>query len=229
MTLTEYDGHHVGHGLGREGPIVISDTHTFDKDVFLLPSHYSKDVSKVLIPRGLIRDRIEKLAYDILHCYAPGEPLHLICVLKGSRGFFTELTSVLNRIYRYTEGHTEPPFIEYYVRLKKDQLHKGHIHTVSDDLTPLHGKHVLIVEDLVDSGVTLSRFCRQVLDLKPKSLRTATLLEKRKLNGAPAFKADFAGFSVPDVFVVGYCIDLRERYRDLDHISVLTDEAYHSH
>jgi len=229
MTLTTYDGHHIGHGLGREEPIVIADDKTFNKDFFLIPHHYQKDISKILIPRGLIRDRVEKLACDILRAYAPGEPLHLICVLKGSRGFFTELTSVLNRIYRYSEDHKEPPFVEYYVRLKKDLVHKGHIHAVSDDLSPLQGKQVLIVEDMVDSGATLSRFSRQVLDLKPKSLRTVTLLEKRKVEGKPAFKADFAGFSVPDVFVAGYCIDLRERYRDLDHIAVLTDEAIHSH
>ena len=132
-------------------------------------------------------------------------------------------------MYQYSEGRKQPPFIEYYVRLKKDPIHKGHIQAVSDDLTPIIGKSVVILEDLVISGNTLRRFCRQVLDLKPKSLRVATLLEMRRSNGTLGFKADFTGFSVPEANIVGYCIDLRERYRDLEHISVLTEEAFHSH
>ena len=229
MTLANYDGHHVGHGTGREEPIVIGDNEILSKDMFLIPNHYSRDISSVLVPKGLINDRIEKLAYDILKSHPSGEPLHLICILKGSRGFFNELISVLNRIYQYSDAFNQPPFVEYYVRLKKDPIHKGHIQAVSDDLTMIMGKNVVIVEDLVISGNTLSRFCRQVLDLKPKSLRVATLLEMRRPNGAAAFKADFAGFSIPEANVVGYCIDLRERYRDLEHISILTEEAFHSH
>ena len=229
MTLADYDGHHVGHGIGREEPIVIGDTDRLSKDIFVIPSHYARDISSVLIPRGLINDRIERLAYDILQSHTSGEPLHLICILKGSRGFFNQLISVLSQMYQYSEGRKQPPFIEYYVRLKKDPIHKGHIQAVSDDLTPIIGKSVVILEDLVISGNTLRRFCRQVLDLKPKSLRVATLLEMRRSNGTLGFKADFTGFSVPEANIVGYCIDLRERYRDLEHISVLTEEAFHSH
>ena len=72
MTLADYDGHHVGHGIGREEPIVIGDTDRLSKDIFVIPSHYARDISSVLIPRGLINDRIERLAYDILQSHTSG-------------------------------------------------------------------------------------------------------------------------------------------------------------
>ena len=224
MTLSDFDAHLIGHGNGREEPLKI--THTIPKEHFLIPSHYESEVASVLIPNGLLRDRIERLAADIRKFYSPNDTIHLICLLKGSRGFFAELVAVLNRIYRYTDGQAVAPFKEYYVRLKKDPNHPGHIHAVSDDLTELRGGNVLIVEDLVDTGATLSKFCRQVLDIKPKSLRVASLLEKRNEKGEVAFKADFVGFSIPNLFVVGYCMDLQERFRDLEHMVLLNDEAF---
>ena len=211
----------VGAGRNRKEPIVVGDNEVYDKELFLLPTHYKEDLASVMIPKGLIEDRIEKLAMDITEIYGD-ESVHLICVLKGSRGFFGALCKVLNRIRRYTKSHKNPPYIEHYVRLKSysNAESTGKVQVISDDLDELSNKHVLIVEDIIDTGRTLSTFCKQLIALNPKSLRIAALLEKR----APrtmAIKADFAGFSIPDEFVVGYSLDYNEYYRDLDHIAVM--------
>ena len=226
MTLSGYDAHILGHGKGREEPIVIEESKMLDKDQFVLPAHYAEDIKSILLTRGMIEDRIEKVAFDISRYYPSTESLHIICLLKGGRMFFQNLTDTLNRIYRFKDGQEQPPFVEYFVNLKKDKLHPGHIHTLSDDLSGLSGKNVLVVEDLVDTGKTLSKFCRSILELEPKSLRVASLFEKRTSKDGVTFKADFAGFSIPDLFVVGNCMDLNERFRDLEHLAILTDEAY---
>ena len=219
MTLDQYDVHSLGHGHGREQPLVISDTKEIPKAQLLIPDHYKEFLHSILIPRGLIRDRIEKMAMEVVSSCCSEGPLQIICILKGSRGFFETLISILNRIFRYRDHHTEPPFVEYYVRLKKDPHDPNRVQTLSDDLSPLQGNNVLIVEDLIASGLTLSRFCRQLLDQKPRSIRVACLLEKRTKKRA--FKADFVGFSIPDKFVVGYGLDHEEKYRDLEHLAVL--------
>jgi hypoxanthine phosphoribosyltransferase len=166
-------------------------------------------------------DRAEKLAMDIHEKYG-GEELHIICVLKGSRGFFSALVDILNRIHRYTTGHSRPPYIEHYVRLKSysGMESTGRVQIMADDLSTLHGKHVLVVEDIVDTGRSLSYFCRQLLDYQPKTVRVASLLEKRTPKSV-GFLADFVGFSIPDVFIVGFCLDYNEMFRDLEHLAVL--------
>jgi hypoxanthine phosphoribosyltransferase len=219
----------VGAGQDRKEPIFIGDKEVFAKEHFLLPSHYASDLQSVMIPKGLIEDRIEKLAMDISEVYGD-ESVHVICVLKGSRGFFGQLCNVLNRIRRYTKSHKNPPYIEHYVRLKSYQNAEstGKVQVISDDLDELAGKHVLVVEDIIDTGRTLSTFCKQLISLNPKSLRIAALLEKR----APrtmAIKADFAGFSIPDEFVVGFSLDYNEYYRDLDHIAVMAPAGIAKH
>ena len=88
-------------------------------DHVIVPNHYAADIEKVWISRGVVVDRIEKLAVDIRKAYGD-EELHVLCVLKGSRGFFSELLRVLNRIHRYTDHHVNAPFFEHYVRTAAD-------------------------------------------------------------------------------------------------------------
>ena len=224
---------YVGRGVGRKEPIEVPDTYTesskfcFSKDKFLLPSHYVDDVKSVMLPRGLAVDRIERLAIEIKEIYG-SEELHLICILKGSRGFFSELVDSLNRLYMYTEGHARPPYMEHYVRIKSyvDAANKYHINIMSGDLSALKGKNVLIVEDIIDSGRTLKAFCRSLLDYHVKSLRIASMIEKRSEKATAALRGDFVGFSIPgSAFVGGFCIDYQEMFRDLPHVCVLEESA----
>lgn len=222
---------YVGQGEGRKEPLFVPEAegscqYNFSKDLFLIPGHYVQDVKSVLIPRGLAVDRIAKLAIDIKEVYG-NEELHLICILKGSRGFFSELVESLDRYYMYTEGHARPPYMEHYVRVKShvDMHGKSHISIMSGDLSAMKGKHVLIVEDIIDSGRTLKAFCRSMLDYQIKSLRIASMIEKRSEKSS-GLRGDFVGFSVPqNAFVGGFCIDYNEMFRDLPHVCLLEQSA----
>lgn len=221
---------YVGQGLDRKEPIEVpegpSSQFNFSKDLFLIPSHYAQDVHSVLIPRGLAVDRIAKLAIDIKEVYG-NEELHLICILKGSRGFFSQLVESLDRLYMYTEGNARPPYMEHYVRIKScvDAAGNHHINIMSGDLSVLKGKHVLIVEDIIDSGKTLKAFCRSLLDYHVQSLRIASMIEKRSTKSS-GLRGDFVGFSVPgSAFVGGFCIDYQEMFRDLPHVCTLEQSA----
>lgn len=220
----------IGKGHNRKPCIVVPDDekeYAFDKDQFLVPSHYKGDIKNIMLPHGLMMDRIEKLAMDIYEHYGDQE-LHIICILKGSRGFFSALIEVLNRIRRYSAGagHQNPPYIEHYVRLKSysGMESTGKVQIMADDLSTLHGKHVLVVEDIVDTGRSLSYFCRSLLQYKPASVMIATLLEKRTPKSI-GFKADFVCFEIPDAFAVGFSLDFNEYFRDLNHLAVLDPVA----
>lgn len=225
---------YIGQGLGRKDPIVIPDSgknallkFNYSKDLFLIPSHYVDDVKSVMIPRGLAVDRIAKLAIDIKEIYG-SEELHLICILKGSRGFFSELVDSLDKLYMYSDGNARPPYLEHYVRIKAqvdDAHNKYHVNIMSGDLSVLRGKNVLIVEDIIDSGRTLKAFCRSLLDYHVKSLRIASMIEKRS-DKSSGLRGDFVGFSIPgSAFVGGFCIDYQEMFRDLPHVCLLEDST----
>jgi hypoxanthine phosphoribosyltransferase len=223
---------YVGRGVDRKEPIIIPDNYKesskfhYSKDKFLIPSHYVDDVKSVMIPRGLAADRIMKLAIEIREMYG-NEELHLICILKGSRGFFSELVECLDKLYIYTEGHSRPPYMEHYVRIKShvDSDNKHHVNIMSGDLSVLKGKNVIIVEDIIESGRTLKAFCRSLLDYHVKSLRIASMIEKRSEKSS-GLQGDFVGFSIPgSVFVGGFCIDYQEMFRDLPHVCLLEDSA----
>eukprot|EP00921_Rhytidocystis_pertsovi_P024649 GHVQ01039672.1.p1 GENE.GHVQ01039672.1~~GHVQ01039672.1.p1 ORF type:complete len:246 (+),score=16.30 GHVQ01039672.1:135-872(+) len=218
----------IGEGCGRCEPIYVSDV-GYSKEHFVIPKHYEADIDRVLIPHGTIDDRIEKLAFDIKKHFA-GAELHLLCVLKGSRWFFGRLLSYLNKIHIYTSGSPSLPYLEHYVRLKcyENDSCTGKLQVISEDLSCLKGKRVLIVEDIIDTGHTLTQFCLWLESLQPKTLAVASLLEKRT-DLSNGFKGDFVGFSVPNSFVVGFSLDYNELFRDLEHICVLnkTGQARH--
>lgn len=221
----------IGKGVHCKSYIVIpseEEKFAYDKEHFLIPSHYKDDIKNIMIPRGVILDRIEKLAMDIYETYGDQE-LHIICVLKGSRGFFSALVEILNRIRRYTAGHKTPPYIEHYVRLKSysGMESTGRVQVMADDLTTLHGKHVLVVEDIIDTGRSLSYFCRHLLQYKPATIRLASLLLKNLPKDAVSMnvKPDFCGFLIPPEFIVGFCLDYNEMFRDLEHIAVISEQG----
>ncbi|EER12211.1 hypothetical protein Pmar_PMAR016610 [Perkinsus marinus ATCC 50983] len=226
-TEAVYSYDYVGKGVDRKEPIFVKDDdeELYHLEHFLVPPHYKNDLKRIMLPKGLILDRTEKLAMDIRQSYGDTE-LHLLCILKGSRGFFSELVGYLNRIHRYTTNMHHAPYQEHYVRIKSyhNTESTGKLNVMADDLSVLKDKDVLIVEDIVDTGNTLSKFCKHLEMFGPKSIKVATLVEKRT-SKACGFRGDFVGFSVPDDFIVGFCLDYNEHFRDLEHVAVLTDEA----
>ena len=166
---------------------------------------------RVLITGGRIQRRIQALAHEIRKDY-PGEPLHLVSVLKGGVFFLTDLA-------RNIPGEVSFDFIA--VSSYGEKTHSsGQVRLTRDLDSSIEGKTVIVVEDILDTGMTLQYLLRLFQQRKPKHLRVAVLLDKPERRIA-AVHADYIGFSIPNEFVVGYGLDYAERYRNLPYVGVL--------
>jgi hypoxanthine phosphoribosyltransferase len=163
-----------------------------------------------LISAGDIRKRVAELAAEIRHDFPDG--LHLVAVLKGAFMFLSDLV-------RSMDGDVSLDFMAVS-SYAKGTTSSGEVRLLKDLDTTLDGKHVVIVEDIVDTGLTLM-YLQEILRARgPKTLRTACLLSKpsRRLVDV---KVEYIGFTIEDRFVVGYGLDYAEQYRHLPHISVI--------
>jgi len=163
------------------------------------------------IPAETLRSRVTELAREIRRD-VPDEQLHLVCVLKGAAMFLADLI-------RAMEGPVSIDFIALS-SYGSGTTSSGEVRLIKDLDYGLEGRHVIIIEDIVDTGLTLN-YLQQVLRARnPKSLRTACLLSKpsrRKID----VKVDYIGFTIEDRFVVGYGLDYSEQYRNLPYIGIL--------
>jgi hypoxanthine phosphoribosyltransferase len=168
---------------------------------------------RVLISSEKIQARIRELGEQISRDYPDG-PLHLICILKGACFFLTDLARAMKRdvivdfmgISTYGKGKTS----------------SGEVKVTKDLDISIEGADVLIVEDIVDSGVTLNYLMHVLEQRKPRSIRIAALLDKPDRRLRP-IHANYVGFRIPDEFVVGYGLDYAEKYRNLDDVCVLDE------
>ena len=175
------------------------------------------DIGEVLLTEEAIRDKVAELGRQITAAYN-GRPLTLVSVLKGSLPFMADLMRQIDlplridlmEVSSYGGAVTETSGL---VRILKD-LSKT-----------IEGKDVLIVEDIIDTGLTLNYLVRYLRGKSPASLRICTLLDKpaRRLVD---IDIDYRGFTIPDRFVVGYGLDYGEFYRNLPYIGVLRPEVY---
>lgn len=180
-----------------------------------LPMH--PDLAEVLIDEQTLQARVTALATDIRAGYPPDSVPILIAVLKGAFIFLADLTRQLGFLHEvdfmavssYGEGTTSSGVVRIIMDLERN----------------ITGRDVLIVEDIIDTGNTLSYLRRILGDRGPRSLRICTLLNKpsRRTVDVPV---DYIGFNIPDRFVVGYGLDFAEKYRDLRYIGVLKPEMY---
>jgi hypoxanthine phosphoribosyltransferase len=171
-----------------------------------------KESIRILIPRARIQKRITEMARQIRKDFA-GEPLHLVGVLKGSVFFLTDLA-------RQIPGDISMDFIAVSSYGAGTQS-SGEVKLTRDLDSSIEGKTVIVVEDILDTGMTLQYLLRVFEQRKPKRLRVAVLLDKPERRIA-AVRADYIGFTIPNEFVVGYGLDYGERYRNLRDIAVLT-------
>ncbi|KXS16428.1 hypoxanthine phosphoribosyltransferase [Gonapodya prolifera JEL478] len=197
-----------------------------------VPSHYADSLSDIMIPHGLIKDRIEKLAQDIVGAN-PG-PLVVVCVLKGGHLFFSDLVAAIKRL-RQSSGVVVPLSYEF-IKAKSyvDDSSTGTVRlSLTDaDAETFRGKNILVVEDILDTGHTLTTLLARLRLFNPASLRVAVLLLKKlpsgrraTIEGGAEYVPEYVGFAVPEKFVVGYCLDYNEHFRDLDHIAVINDHG----
>jgi hypoxanthine phosphoribosyltransferase len=169
---------------------------------------------RVLISADQIRNRITELAERIDADYPEG-PIYLVSILKGAFIFVADLARALKR----HSVRIEFMAISSYGNQKSSS---GQVKVTRDLDVNIEGHQVLIVEDIIDSGVTLSYLTRLLHQRKPKSLEIATLLDKPDRRIQPV-NVKYIGFQIPDEFVVGYGLDYAEDYRNLGDIRVLSD------
>lgn len=166
---------------------------------------------RVLISRDQIAKRVAELAAQITHDYA-GETILFVGVLKGASIFLSDLA-------RQVKLDATFDFISVS-SYGSGTRSSGEVKLNKDVDQSLEGKNVIIVEDILDTGLTLSFLRKQFLNHKPKSLKIAALLDKvsRRITDV---RGDYVGFEIPDEFVVGYGLDYAERYRNLPDVCVL--------
>ena len=169
---------------------------------------------KPLLTREQIAGRVAEMGQQITQDYA-GQSVVLIGVLKGACLFLSDLA-------RQIELDATFDFIAVssYGAAKQSA---GEVQVIKDVTTPLQQKNVILVEDILDTGLTLSFLKKIFTARQPKTLKTAALLDKVSRRTVPV-QADYVGFEIPDEFVVGYGLDYAERYRNLPDICILADD-----
>ncbi len=176
-----------------------------------------EDIQEVLFTQEQIRARVAQMGAQIAVDYADRQPLVVVSVLKGAAVFMADLVRAIDlpvemdfmAVSSYGLGATS----------------SGAVDIVKDLSMSIEGKHVLIAEDILDSGLTLDFLVRELSSRKPATLEIAALLRKRGTQKAELSCA-YVGFECPDEFIVGYGLDYAERYRNLPCIGALKPEVY---
>ncbi|MDI9241983.1 hypoxanthine phosphoribosyltransferase [Fusibacillus kribbianus] len=171
-----------------------------------------EDKIRILIPEAEVDAKVEEIGRKISEDYA-GKSVHLICVLKGGVFFTCELAKRISvpvsldfmSVSSYGSGTQS----------------SGVVKIIKDLDEPLAGKHVLIVEDIIDSGRTLSYLVEILKQRGPADIRICTLLDKPSRRVKKEVEVDYTCFSIPDEFVVGYGLDYDQKYRNLPYIGVV--------
>ena len=175
------------------------------------------DIAKVLIPEQELQARVAELGRAINAMYTETDRPLLVCVLKGAFMFLADLT-------RHLEMRHEVDFMEIS-SYGAATVSSGVVRILLDLECSIEGRHVLVVEDIIDSGRTLDYITRNLRTRGPASLRVCTLLSKPSRREIDV-SVDLVGFEVPNEFVVGYGLDFAEEYRNLPFIGVLKEKVY---
>jgi len=174
------------------------------------------DMEAVLLVKGEIQTRVRELGEAITRDYQ-GRPLVLVCVLKGAAPFFVDLIRAID-----LPLHMDFIAISSYGASTKSS---GVVRFLKDLDSPIAGKDVLIVEDIVDTGLTLRYILDNLATRQPASIKVCGLLLKDR-ERAQDITVHYVGFHIPDKFVVGYGLDFAERYRNLDYVGILKPSVY---
>jgi len=168
------------------------------------------DLARILIPSDQIQARVQQLAEQISQDYKDIDRLYMVGILKGAFIFLADLTRCLN-----------VPHVVDFMALSSygKTTSSGTVRILMDLRESIEDQHVLIIEDILDTGNTLSYLVRILEERKPASLRTCVLV--RKIRDGVDFPVDYLGFDIPDVWVVGYGLDFADRHRTLPYIAEL--------
>ncbi len=175
-----------------------------------------QDLASVMFDEKALKDKCQEMGQQLAKDYA-GKDLLVVGILKGSVMFFADLTRNINI----------PLNIDFMVASSygNGTETSGKVNIKKDLSVDIKGRHVLLVEDIIDSGVTMSQLMELLRQREPASLKLCALLSKPSRRQVDV-KIDYCGFEIPDEFVVGYGLDYAEKYRNLPVIGVLKPEVY---
>ena len=177
-----------------------------------------QDLCKILFDEKQIAERVRELGAQITEDFK-GEEITLVCILKGSCVFFADLMRAID-----TNCVLDFMIVKSYGAGTESS---GNVRFVKDLDSSITGKNVIIVEDIIDSGLTLTFLRNNLITRGAKSLRICTLLDKpERRNPNSTITVDYRGFVIPNEFVVGYGLDYDEKYRNLPEVGVLKPEIY---
>ena len=182
---------------------------------FAAPAFVAASQCAVLFSETEIRERVQALGARISADYK-GESIVLVGVLKGAAIFLADLARAIS-----VDNTFDFVAVSSY---GKGQTSSGAVKLIKDLDAPIEGKHVIVVEDILDTGLTLSYLRKLMMQHKPASLRIAACLDKPERRLVP-IEADYVGFSIPNHFVIGYGMDYAEKYRNVADIRLFPESA----
>ena len=175
-----------------------------------------KDIKAVLFDESMIKNRVQEISNELSHRFADKNPV-LICILRGAVTFLSDLMRnmpiPLEIDFMSISSYGDSTVSSGIVQIRKDI-------NIS-----IKGRHVIIVEDIVDSGLSLNYLKEYLSNHEPASITTCVFLDKPKAHKVDVI-IDFIGFKIENEFVVGYGLDFAERYRNLPYIGILKEEVY---
>lgn len=180
-----------------------------------MPHPMHDDVDRILFSSEDIQQRVRELGQQIASDYEGREP-HLITIVKGSIPFIADLMRAMD-----TTLSLDLLGVASYAGTSSS----GEVRLTKDLDESIEGRHVLVVEDIIDTGLTLAYVLRNLRQRAPASLKVVTFLDKPAGRGTP-ITADYVGFTIPDEFVIGYGLDWNQRYRNLPYVGVLKRDVY---
>lgn len=177
---------------------------------------YNSDIEKILVSNAEIAKRADEIAAQINADYK-GKPILVVGILRGASIFLAD-------IFKRLEGDVELDFMSLS-SYGNGTNSSGEVKMIKDLSEPVDGKNILIIEDIIDTGITLSYLIKVLEARNPESIKLCALLDKpsrRKVQ----LKGDYIGFEIPDEYVVGYGLDYAEKYRNLPDVCVLSKKVY---
>ena len=176
-----------------------------------------KDIQEILLTEEQIKARIRELGDQLLQDYQDKRPV-FVCILKGAVVFYADMI-------RAFDAHCEMQFMQ--ISSYQGTQSTGNIIVRQDVTQDLQGRHVVILEDILDTGRSLEFVCRHLRDKGAASVKICTLLDKPEgRTPGVTLEADYVGFRIPNAFVVGYGLDYDEYYRNLPYVGILKPGAY---
>lgn len=178
--------------------------------------YHEHAIERILLSEETINTRVLELAAQISHDYKESENIYLVGILKGAFIFLADLSRALQI----------PHTVDFMAvsSYGSSTISSGAVRLILDLRQPIEGKHVIIVEDIVDSAHTLKYLYKTLSGRNPASIKTCVLLKKKREGND--FPIDYLGFTIPDVWVVGYGLDFADQYRTLPFVAELKKKIY---